>query len=455
MDHKKDIYAPDYDLAISDFMSESRPDGIAQAGVLPGDYHVHTTFSDGTGSVAECIERAISVGLTEIGIADHVSAVQPSVWEIPSIPLAKLERYVAEVREAASRYDEITVLLGVEADYVPEHETQLRALLDGWPFDYVIGGVHGVDGFDFDDPARRRDPRWSDSDALFAAYYETVRRAAEFGGFDIIAHLDYIGLWGHTPGPAVGDSIDAALDAIAASGAAIELNTDRFSDPAGVMYPSDELLSAVGGRGTALVISSDAHAAEHVGQLWDEAMERAVRAGFCGALRLSDRTLVPLQRAVAGDHREAAVPDRASAEPPSLDGASPGRLAQLPAVDPAQHERIEDHGVAPAPAELGRLDRSHVEGGQHHQGDIEHDAKDRPAHKRLEDEQQRQDDDVVVERQAPIGRIVKQPENVEVTEPDDPSGEDHEGSRDIPGAEAPDAQKQQRGRYAEADDVDQ
>ena len=301
MDRERNIDATDYDLTVSDCMSGSRQDDLAQAGGLPGDYHVHTTFSDGTGSVAACIEQAISVGLTEIGIADHVSAVQPSVWEIPSIPLAGLERYVAAVREAASRYDEITVLLGVEADYVPEHETQLRALLDAWPFDYVIGGVHGVDGFDFDDPARRQDPRWADADALFAAYYETVRRAAQFGGFDIIAHLDYIGLWGHTPSPAVGDSIDAALDAIAASGAAIELNTDRFSNPAGVMYPSDELLRALGDRGSPLVISSDAHAAQHVGRLWDEAIERAARAGFWGALRLSDRTVVPLpQSALAG-----------------------------------------------------------------------------------------------------------------------------------------------------------
>jgi len=270
------------------------PDGVAEAGVLPGDYHVHTTYSDGSGSVAECIEQAIAVGLPEIGIADHVSAVQPSPWETPTIPFARLERYVAEVRDAASRYDEIAVLLGIEADYVPGHEPQLRTLLADWPFDYVVGGVHVVDDFDFDDPARRHDHRWSDADALFAAYYQTVRRAAEFGGFDVIAHLDYIGLWGHAPGPAVSDAIGSSLDAIAASGAALELNTDRISDPAGVMYPSDELLRAAGARSTPLVISSDAHAAEHVGQLWNEAIERAVRAGFQGTLRLSDRTVVPL-----------------------------------------------------------------------------------------------------------------------------------------------------------------
>ena len=275
-------------------MSGSR-DGVAGEGaVVPGDYHVHTTFSDGDGNVAACIERAIAAGLPEIGIADHVSAVQPTPWESGTVPFALLERYVEEVRDAASRYTEITVLLGIEADYVPEHEAQLAALLVDWPFDFVIGGVHVVDGFDFGDPARRRDPRWSDTDALFSSYYDAVRCAAEFGRFDVIAHIDWIGLWGHTPGPDARDGIDAALDAIAASGGALELNTDRISDPAGVMYPSDEVLRAAATRGIPLVISSDAHSAAHVGRLWDEAIEKAVAAGFRDTLRLSDRRRVPL-----------------------------------------------------------------------------------------------------------------------------------------------------------------
>jgi len=308
MNYEGDSYAPDYDLALWDLMGHINPgDSSAcfitdQIGTypgdesreMPGDYHVHTTFSDGSGSVAECIEHAIAVGLSEIGITDHVSPVQPSPWEMPTVPFARLERYVEEVRDAAGHYDEITVLLGIEADYAPEHEVQLRALLDAWPFDYVIGGVHAVDGFDFDDPARRHDHRWSDADALSTAYYDTVRRAAEFGGFDIIAHLDYIGLWGHTPGPAVSDIIGSTLDAIAASGAAIELNTDRLSEPAGVMYPSGRLLRAAEARGIPLVISSDAHAAGHVGQLWNEALRRALRAGFRETLRLSDRRFAPL-----------------------------------------------------------------------------------------------------------------------------------------------------------------
>jgi len=275
-------------------MSGARHDGTSPAGCVPGDYHVHTTFSDGEGTVAECIARAISLGLPEIGIADHLSAVQPTSWDSASIPLARLDRYVAEVQDAAARYDEIVVLLGVEADYVPEYEAELAELLSAYPFEFVVGGVHVIDGFDFDDPAKRGDARWSDSDTLFAANYRVERRAAEFGRFDIIAHLDYIGLWGHVAGPGVDSEIDAALDAIDASGAAIELNTDRISDPAGVMYPSLDILGRARGRGIPLVISSDAHAAEHVGRLWDEGMARAREAGYRETLRLSDRALVPL-----------------------------------------------------------------------------------------------------------------------------------------------------------------
>ncbi len=262
--------------------------------LLPGDYHVHTTFSDGRNSVAECVDRAIELGLPEIGIADHFSPVQPTLWDSAGIELERLDEYVREVREAAARHPEIRVLLGLEADYVPEHEDRLRAFLHDWEFDYVIGGVHVVEGFEFDDPARCEDPVWADHEALFIQYYETVRMAADCDCFDVIAHLDYIGLWGHKAGPAARRAIDVALDAIATSGSAMELNTDRVSDPAQCMYPSDELLAAAHDRRIPLVIDSDAHQADQVGRFWDEAVERALRAGYREILRLSDKRLVPL-----------------------------------------------------------------------------------------------------------------------------------------------------------------
>jgi len=260
---------------------------------LPGDYHVHTSFSDGTGSIEECATRALEVGLPEIAIADHIAAAPASDehwWVAPD----RLAEYCDEVRAVAARHGDIRVLLGIEAEYVEGGEAELDELLDCWPFEVVVLGVHVVDGFAFDDPALRGDPRWNDADAFLARYYQVVRRAAEYGRFDVLAHLDYIGLWGHQPGPAARRELDAALDALAASGGALELNTDRISDPAGVMYPSPAILRAARDRGIPLVIDSDAHEAEHVGRLLDEAIALARESGYRETVRLSDRALVPL-----------------------------------------------------------------------------------------------------------------------------------------------------------------
>ena len=278
--------------------------GVARAAASPGDYHVHTAYSDGEGSVEDCVRQAVACRLPEIGIADHVSGVRSATWDLGSIPFERLDDYVAEVLDAAARHDDITVLLGVEADYLPGYEDDLAELLAAYPFQYVVGGVHVIDGFDFDNEERRDDPRWADTDAVFTANYRAVQAAAEsvrlgpagaeVARFDILAHLDYVGLWGHKPGPAVDPALDAALDAMAAHGCAIELNTDRITDPAGVMYPSQDILRRARAREIPLVVSSDAHCPAHVGRLWDEAIALARRAGYGEALRMSDRELVPL-----------------------------------------------------------------------------------------------------------------------------------------------------------------
>jgi histidinol-phosphatase (PHP family) len=268
------------------------PVGVAP----PGDYHVHTEWSDGTGSVEDVVRRAAELGLPEIAITEHVTPA-PGTDEDWWLRPERLGEFVAEVQAVASRHDDVRVLLGLEAEYVAGEEAQLEELIAAWPFEVVVLGVHVVDGFVFDDPALRKDPRWDDPEALQVAYYRTVRRAAEWGRFDIFAHIDYIALWGHRPGPVVLPEIDAALDALAASGAAIELNTDRFSDPAGVMYPSLDILRRAHARDIPLTIDSDSHEAEHVGRIWDEAIAYAREAGYRETLRLSDRELVPLPEA--------------------------------------------------------------------------------------------------------------------------------------------------------------
>ncbi len=254
--------------------------GICSAvGIRVGDYHTHSRFSDGEGEPAELVERALALGLPAIGISDHYA---PGVLEEQGgygVERDRLGDYVAAVHDAARRHPEITVLLALEADYVPEAENELASILAAYPFDYVIAGLHFVDGFSFDDPPSRDDRRWQDP-GLYRRYYALVRRAMETGFFDVLAHIDYIRLWGHPLPGDISAAEDDALAAVMEAGAALEVNTTGTLDFAGRMYPVPGLLARARARGLPIVFGSDAHELGQVGWMFDEAVALARGAGY-------------------------------------------------------------------------------------------------------------------------------------------------------------------------------
>jgi histidinol-phosphatase (PHP family) len=253
--------------------------GAVGDNALVGDYHIHTCFSDGEGEPAELVERALALGLPAIGISDHLVPEVLGEQGGYGVGRDRLDDYVTAVHDAARRYPEITVLLAVEADYLPEAEDELAETLSAYPFDYVIGGLHFVDGFSFDDEACRDDGCWRDAD-FYRRYYALVRRAAETGLFDVLAHIDYIRLWGHALPGDISAAEDDALAAIATTGAALEVNTTGTLDVARRMYPVPDLLARAHARGVPIVFGSDAHEPGQVGWRFDDAVALARAAGY-------------------------------------------------------------------------------------------------------------------------------------------------------------------------------
>ncbi len=109
-----------------------------------------------------------------------------------------------------------------------------------------------------------------------------------------MAHLDHITVWSRRPTRDVGAAEDAALEAVAAAGAAIELSTSGLREGAGVMHPAARLLARAHDLGVPLVIDSDAHETAEVGMAFDRGVQAARLAGYRATLRLSDRSFVPL-----------------------------------------------------------------------------------------------------------------------------------------------------------------
>jgi len=235
--------------------------------------------------------RAVELGLPEIGIADHVStAARPGEdWCVRSTAWTRTARTSAPRRRGIRRSKCCSASSGVPG----RRRGRVDALLDAWPFDLIVLGVHVVDGFDFDDPSLRADSRWDDPDELLAAYYRVVRRASEQRP---VRHPRARGLHrslGTSARPSVLPEIDAALDALAASGRALELNTDRVSDPAASCTRRSRSC-----KPRARAASADDRLGRARGGARRPAVGRGHRprreAGYRETLRVSDHTLVPL-----------------------------------------------------------------------------------------------------------------------------------------------------------------
>lgn len=255
-------------------------------------YHNHTRWSDGTCTLEEQLAAARDNGLDELGISDHYVLPPEAVgaeaveW---SMPLSHLGEYVAQLQEAA-RTAEPTLRLGLEADFFPETIDALRETLAPYPFDYVIGSVHYVDGFPIDGHARDWETLTTEQvNATWRLYWQRIRQMAESHVFDFAAHLDLPKKFGFRPTENLTAEAHAALDALAASDMAIEINTAGWSLPAREGYPSLDLLCAAREREIPLLINADAHTPRNLTRDFDRARTLAREAGYTSLVRYEKR----------------------------------------------------------------------------------------------------------------------------------------------------------------------
>lgn len=223
--------------------------------------------------------EARRLGLVEIGFCDHCPMLHTSDPTL-SMSLEDLPVYVREVQEMRERFPQLTIRLGIEADYVPETARRLSALLDGFPFDYVMGSVHFVDGWCFDDPRNLDGYRGRDLFELWERYFELLGEAAESGMFDVLAHPDLIKKFGFRPERQVSSLYARCLDRVAASGAAVEVSTAGLRKPVEEIYPGLEFLRLCREREIPVTLGSDAHHPSEVGYRFEDALRLLREAGY-------------------------------------------------------------------------------------------------------------------------------------------------------------------------------
>ncbi len=243
------------------------------------DYHTHTArCGHATGRPGDYVEAARARGLAALGVADHLPLLPDRDPEL-SMSAFELDDYVAEVQELKARFPDY-VLLGIEADYRPQTVSEVGALLESSPFDYVIGSVHHLGGWGFDDPRQMDEYADRDIDDVWIEYFELVGDAAESGLFTILGHLDLVKKFGYRPTRTRGAELDRLVERVARAGALVEINTAGLHRPVGEAYPTLDILRRLCIAGVAVTFGSDAHRPQEVGRDFDHAVALAQAAGY-------------------------------------------------------------------------------------------------------------------------------------------------------------------------------
>lgn len=119
----------------------------AQSGKLPdlielkdmkGDLHMHSNFSDGSGTMVEMAEAAKAAGLSHIAICDHASPM----GMVFGIKEKNIKEYLGMIEEARTKVKGIEILAGSEVDILEDGSLYLPdSVLK--KLDWVVASVHG------------------------------------------------------------------------------------------------------------------------------------------------------------------------------------------------------------------------------------------------------------------------------------------------------------------------
>ncbi|WP_300364577.1 histidinol-phosphatase [Hydrogenimonas sp.] len=257
----------------------------ARTGALVIDLHNHTArCNHAEGSIDDYIEKAIEEGIDIFGFSDHAPMDFDPRYRMG---FDEMSAYETDVKRAREKYTgTIDIRLGYEVDWLPGHMDRRVLASD---VDYLIGSVHFIDKWGFDNPEFIGKYEGADIDGIWQDYFDLVEAMAKEGKFDIVGHLDLIKVFKYVPKTDVRLIAERAMDAIKSADMVIEINAAGYRKPIGEAYPSRELLIMAYEREIPITFGSDAHNPEQVGYKKEELHKLAKSVGYTKAAHFRNR----------------------------------------------------------------------------------------------------------------------------------------------------------------------
>jgi len=251
---------------------------------VPVDYHIHTKrCGHAVGEMEEYVREAKRKGLLEIGFADHIPMYFfPPDKRSAEIAMAEeeLPEYVADVRALQEKFAPFPVKLGIEADFTPGMEKELQAMTSRFDFDYVLGSIHFLDGWGYDQSQYMEEYDRRDIAEIYEQYFHTLVQAASSGLFDSLSHPDLVKKFGFRPAGDIGHLYERAVKAAAEADICVEVNLAGLRVPVAEIYPAVPFLQLCYKYRVPVTLGSDAHKPEQVGAGFNAAVKMLKAVGY-------------------------------------------------------------------------------------------------------------------------------------------------------------------------------
>ncbi|GGE05811.1 histidinol-phosphatase [Aureimonas endophytica] len=256
------------------------------------------------GTLDAVVRTAVERGFTHYGLSEHAPRFRdvdlyPGEEALGTEGLASAFRaYVAEaLRLRELHAGSIELLIGFETEMLPPERwaDAMDALRRAHPFDYVVGSVHDIDGRWVDYSAAATEGLKADlggAEALHLAWFARMTTMVETLQPDVVGHIDLVRKFepaGFRFGPRALAAAERLLEAVAATGGALDVNCAPARNGYGPPYPLPDLLAMARRMGVGVTLGDDSHGPETVGIGLELSLAAIAAAGYRTIRRLDRR----------------------------------------------------------------------------------------------------------------------------------------------------------------------
>lgn len=268
------------------------PPGPTKSGALFYDSHMHTPLcKHAWGEPEEYAQQAVKAGLKGIIFTCHCP-MPNGFWPTVRMSESEFDTYLAIVQRAADAFKgKLDIRLGIESEYFPGCEEYITSLHQRADFHYVLGAVHWQ--------AKEYLNKFETGtiENFRRTYFDHLAKSAESGLYDCLAHPDLVKNY-HPDSwcfAIVKNTVSTALDRIAATGVAMELNTSGLNKSYSEMNPGLEMLRMMADRKIPVVLGSDSHKPVRVGEHFVTALNHLTEAGYENVSHFLNRQRIDLK----------------------------------------------------------------------------------------------------------------------------------------------------------------